>query len=55
MREDEWGEGPETVDVCVEDFANLPRASGPPGALLLVLFAEGLALVAIGASALVVR
>lgn len=43
-----WREGPETVDVCVEDMVDLQRPSGPPVAVLLGILAEGIALLATG-------
>jgi hypothetical protein len=55
MPEVEWGEGPETVDVCVEDFADLRHPGGPPVGILLALLAEGIALVVMGTWALAFR
>ncbi len=55
MPEIVWREGPETVDVCVEDVVDLPHPSGPPVAVLLGILAEGIALVAMGTWTLVVR
>ena len=45
MWADEYGE----LDECVEDLDYRPRPSGPPGAVLLGLLAEGPVLVAMGA------
>lgn len=54
MPEAVWRNAPETIDVCVEGLADLPRPSCSHVAALLGLLAMGLALAAMGAWILVV-